>query len=63
MKAFYGMMTAIVASTEEPGDIILEATAKGLRKAIIKIQSEEDHPPSFFLISDAHRDDKYMLNL
>ena len=40
MKAFYGMMTAIVASTEEPGDIILEATAKGLRKAVIKIQSE-----------------------
>ena len=35
MKVFSGMMTAIVASTEEPGKITLEATAKGF---------EESHP-------------------
>ena len=39
MKVFYGMMTAIVSSTEEPGDIILEATAKGLKKATVTIKS------------------------
>ena len=41
MKVFYGMMTAIVSSSEEPGDIILEATSKGLRKAILVISSSK----------------------
>ena len=37
MKAFSGMMTAIVSSSEEPGEIVLEASAKGLRKAVLTI--------------------------
>lgn len=37
MKVFNGMMTAIVVSNEEPGSIILEATAKGLKKGSITI--------------------------
>ena len=40
MHVFSGMMTAIVASTEEPGKITLEATAKGLKKGTIDILSE-----------------------
>ena len=40
MKVFSGMMTAIVASTEEPGKITLEATAKGLKKATLIIESK-----------------------
>lgn len=40
MKAFYGMMTAIVQSEEEPGEITLEATAKGLKKGVLKIVSK-----------------------
>lgn len=39
MKTFYGMMTAIVSSSEEPGDIVLEATSKGLKKATVTIKS------------------------
>ncbi len=39
MKVFSGMMTAIVSSTEEPGEIIMEATSKGLKKAVIRISS------------------------
>lgn len=39
MKVFSGMMTAIVSSTEEPGEIILEAASKGLVKAVIRIRS------------------------
>ena len=38
-SSLYGMMTAIVSSTEELGDIILEATAKGLKKATVTIKS------------------------
>ena len=37
MKVFYGMMTAIVASNEIPGEITLEATAKGLKKGKVTI--------------------------
>ena len=40
MKAFYGMMTAIVQSEEEAGEITLEATAKGLKKGVLKIVSK-----------------------
>ena len=40
MKVFSGMMTAIVSSTEEPGEIILEATSRGLKKATVRIVSE-----------------------
>lgn len=40
MKAFYGMMTAIVQSEEEAGEITLEATAKGLKKGVLKIISK-----------------------
>ena len=39
MKVFSGMMTAIVSSTEEPGEIVLEASSKGLRKATIVIKT------------------------
>lgn len=37
MKVFYGMMTAIVQSTEEAGTIVLEAKAKGLKAGEVKI--------------------------
>ena len=40
MKAFYGMMTAIIQSEEEAGEITLEATAKGLKKGVLKIVSK-----------------------
>lgn len=40
MKAFYGMVTAIVQSEEEAGEITLEATAKGLKKGVLKIVSK-----------------------
>lgn len=40
MKVFSGMMTAIVAATDEPGTIVLEATAKGLVKAVLKLESK-----------------------
>ena len=40
MKVFSGMMTAIVQSTDEPGEITLEATAKGLKKAVLKLTSK-----------------------
>ena len=40
MKVFSGMMTAIVSSTEEPGEIILEATCKGLKKATLTLESK-----------------------
>ncbi|WP_455587618.1 beta-galactosidase GalB [Bacteroides sp.] len=39
MKVFSGMMTAIVQTTETPGDIILEATGAGLKKATLKFES------------------------
>lgn len=41
MKVFYGMMTAIVQTSEEPGSITLEATAKGLQKATLELTSEK----------------------
>lgn len=37
MKVFNGMMTAIVSSNEIPGEIIVEATAKGLKKGTVTI--------------------------
>lgn len=40
MKVFSGMMTAIVAATDKPGEIVLEATAKGLQKAVLKLESK-----------------------
>ena len=40
MKVFNGMMTAIVAVTDKPGSILLEATAKGLKKAVLKLESK-----------------------
>lgn len=40
MKVFSGMMTAVVAATEEPGEIILEATGKGLKKGTLRIVSK-----------------------
>ena len=40
MHVFSGMMTAIVSSSEEPGDIILEATSKGLKKGVIVITTQ-----------------------
>ena len=40
MKVFSGMMTAIVASTEKPGTIVLEATGKGLGKGVLRLESK-----------------------
>lgn len=39
MHLFNGMMTAIVQSTDEAGEIVLEAAMRGVKKGIIKIQS------------------------
>lgn len=41
MKVFSGMMTAIVSSTEEAGEIVLEASSKGLKTAKLEIISEK----------------------
>lgn len=40
MHLFNGKLVAIVESTEEPGTITLEATAKGLQKASVIIQTK-----------------------
>ena len=40
MKVFNGMMTAIVQSTDEAGEITLTATAKGLKSAKIVVKTE-----------------------
>ncbi len=40
MYLFNGKLVAIVESTEEPGTITLEATARGLQKATINIQTK-----------------------
>ncbi|MEG2127224.1 MAG: beta-galactosidase GalB [Bacteroides sp.] len=40
MKAFSGMMTAIVQSTEKSGAITLRATAKGLKPGVLTLQSK-----------------------
>lgn len=40
MKVFSGMMTAIVQTTDKPGDIVLEAIGRGLKKAVLNLQSE-----------------------
>ena len=40
MHLFNGKLVAIVESSETPGAITLEANAKGLRKASIKIQTK-----------------------
>lgn len=42
MHVFSGMMTAIVSSSEEPGDIIIEATSKGLKKGVIVIHTQTE---------------------
>lgn len=41
MKVFSGMMAAIVSSTEEAGEIVLEASSKGLKTAKLEIVSEK----------------------
>lgn len=41
MKLFSGMMTAIVAASDHAGEIVLEATSPGLKKAVIKLTSEK----------------------
>ena len=41
MKAFNGMMTAIVESTDNAGEIILEVRGKGLKTATIKIKTTD----------------------
>ena len=40
MKVFNGMMTAIVQSSDEAGNITLKATSKGLKPAVITITSK-----------------------
>ena len=40
MHLFNGKLVAVVESTEKPGTITLEATANGLKKASIKIQTK-----------------------
>lgn len=38
MKVFSGMMTAIIASDGRPGEITLEATGRGLKKAVLVLK-------------------------
>lgn len=40
MKLFSGQMTALVQSTDKAGEIVLEATGKGLQKAVLRIQAD-----------------------
>ena len=40
MQVFNGMMTAIVQTNGEPGDITLTATGKGLKAGKIVIKAE-----------------------
>ena len=40
MRVFGGMMTAIVSSSEEPGEIVLEALSKGVRKGVVVITTQ-----------------------
>jgi beta-galactosidase len=40
MHLFNGKLVAVVESTEKSGTITLEATANGLKKASIKIQTK-----------------------
>lgn len=40
MHAFNGMMTAVVQSTDESGQIVLEVSSKGLKSASLPIVSE-----------------------
>ncbi len=40
MKLFSGMLTAIISSTEKPGSITVQATAKGLKAATIQLSSK-----------------------
>lgn len=42
MHVFSGMMTAIVSSSEDPGEIVLEASSKGLKKAVIVINTYKE---------------------
>ena len=37
MPAFNGMLTAIVQSSNQEGEIIIEASAKGVKKGVLKI--------------------------
>ncbi len=39
MKVFSGQMTAVVGSSETPGDITLKASSKGLKSATLKLES------------------------
>ena len=40
MALFNGMMTVVVQSKEQPGKIVLEASAKGLPKAVLTLKGE-----------------------
>lgn len=40
MKAFSGMLTAVIQTLEKGGEIVVEASAPGLQKAKIKLQSK-----------------------
>lgn len=40
MYVFNGMMTAIVQSSDKAGKIVLEATGKGLKKALLTVETE-----------------------
>lgn len=40
MKLFSGMMTAIVQTTDAPGEIILEAIGSGLKKGSLRVESK-----------------------
>lgn len=40
MHVFNGMMTAIVQSSDKAGKIVLEATGKGLKKALLTVETE-----------------------
>lgn len=41
MKVFSGQLTAIVQTDEKAGDIVFEATSKGLKKAVLKLKSTD----------------------
>ena len=41
MKLFSGMMTVLIGSTEDEGEIVVEASARGLKKCVLKLQSSK----------------------
>ena len=47
MHLFSGQLTVLVQSSEEPGEIVVEVSGKGVRKAVLTIRSEASAPNEY----------------